>query len=117
MWKWSGPLFYKSAETSLCKVSIHLPTNGTQGVGLRFSIVFQNLEKIEVNWMYDYSDIRSILPAFRKPPQLAVVGPEADEDVPKFRVIFHYMEKQQRVRTNLDVRPSPDYFIGVYVAY
>jgi len=75
---------------------MHVPINGTQGVGLRFSIIFQNLEKIEVNCMYDYSDIRSIVPAFRKPPQLALVGPEADEDVPKFRVICLHMEKQAK---------------------
>jgi len=57
------------------------------------------------------------VPAFRKPPQLALVGPEADEDVPKFRVICLHMEKQQRVRSNLDAHPSPNYFIGVCAAY
>jgi hypothetical protein len=97
---------------------MHVPFSGAQGVGLRFSIIFQNLKKIEVNYMYDYSDIRAIVPAFRRPPQLALASPEAEEDVPKFRAIFHYMEKQQRVSSNLNnVRSSPNYFIGVRAAY
>jgi hypothetical protein len=118
MWKWVGPLFYKSAENPLCKVMMHVPRNAPQGIGLRFSMIFQSLEKIEVNYMYDYSDIRAILPAFRKPPQLALLGPEGDEDVSKFRVIFHYMEKQQRVRCKLDLHISLlNRIIGVYGAY
>ncbi|KIM48001.1 hypothetical protein M413DRAFT_217736 [Hebeloma cylindrosporum] len=97
MWKWSGPLVYKSGESPLCRVTMHVPPNTPQGIGLRFSIIFQGVEKIEVNSMYDCSDIRSILPAFRKPPQHALFGPEGVEDVPKFRAMVHYMERQQMV--------------------
>jgi len=111
LWKWSGPLFYKSAENPLCKVTMHVPINGTQGVVcafLSFSKTWKKLKSIACMTTLTYapSCLLSV-----KPPQLALVAQSSERctEVPS-HMSSH--GKAQRVRSNLDAHPSPNYFIG-----
>ncbi|KAF8973779.1 hypothetical protein BDZ97DRAFT_1776820 [Flammula alnicola] len=94
MWKWTGPLFLNSTENALCNVKIH---NLTKDQSLRYSIVFQSVERMEVLSMYDNADLRAMLSVFRKPPQLGLLSPDEEKDAQSFNLLIRYMEKSQKV--------------------
>ncbi|KDR85205.1 hypothetical protein GALMADRAFT_233893 [Galerina marginata CBS 339.88] len=97
IWKWNGPLHFAPHEDPICNVKIH---HLTKDQALKFSIIFdavEKIEKIEAGCFYDNADVRTNLGLFQIPPQLALMSPEEEKDKSHFLVLVQYMVKNQKV--------------------
>jgi hypothetical protein len=79
----------------LCGVHLHDPTQEQKG--LRFSIAFQDVQKIELTGLYNNTDIRDIIPAFRMSPQKALLSGDIDNNAESFKAVVRYLSKVQKV--------------------
>ncbi|KAF8912874.1 hypothetical protein CPB84DRAFT_1670858, partial [Gymnopilus junonius] len=96
IWKWFGPLQFTSHKTPICNVRIHSLTKD-QAQALRFSVAFQEVERIKADCFYDISDIHTNLSIFRTPPQLGLLGHSEQKDIEPFVILIRYMEMNQKV--------------------
>lgn len=56
-----------------------------------------------------------MLPLFRQPTQLGLLGPLGDADMVSFDVLVQYMEKSQKVSNVIGISvPSLNFVIGVF---
>ncbi|PPQ85731.1 hypothetical protein CVT25_003109 [Psilocybe cyanescens] len=95
-WTWTGPLYLNSTEQSMCNVKIQ-QQQLEQDKGLGFSVIFQNIEKIQVSCFYDNADFRANLDVFRAPRPIAFLAPNEDKDTHRFGVLARYVEKAKKV--------------------
>jgi len=79
----------------LCSVHLHDPTQEQKG--LRFSIAFQDVQKIELTGLYNNADISAIIPAFRLSPQKALLSADGDSNTETFKTVVEYLGKVQKV--------------------
>ena len=68
---------------------------------MRFSVAFDSVTELSVSSFHNVSDLRSILPAFRSWTQLALLGPQQENDHEAFNVLYRYMEKS--LKASIDI--------------
>lgn len=85
-------MYLDSASEPLCKVQIH---NVTTEPSLRFSMMFDNIEKLELSSLYHAADIRSILSVFRTPTQMAHLSPL--EENHEFSALRNQLQSMRKV--------------------
>lgn len=69
----------------------------TKDQALRFSVIFQEVDRIQPNCFYDIADVYTNLSIFRTPPQLGLLGHNEQKDIEPFVVLVRYMETNQKV--------------------
>ncbi|KAF9535810.1 hypothetical protein CPB83DRAFT_842386 [Crepidotus variabilis] len=89
---WNGTLHLRRDDPEECKVKLRSVT-ADQPQALRFSTVFQNIKKVDMEGLYDNLDICALLPALRYPPQLGLLSAETDKDEKPFKTVVAWLAK------------------------
>lgn len=101
-WKWSGPLYLCSGADPefICDTDVFEVSDFKPG-GLRFSVAFAAIEKVEILSFYDVTDLELFFPACfsacKEPQQVALFGPGDGAANDSFNVLRTYMSRKQKV--------------------
>ncbi|TFK40949.1 hypothetical protein BDQ12DRAFT_678640 [Crucibulum laeve] len=97
-WKWSGPLHlhHTGATKMLCNVAFY-DLSEPRPMGLRFPVVINSMEKLELLSFHNAADMGTFLSACRCSDQVARLGPKDAQDVSLIETLIKYMDKHQKV--------------------